>query len=246
MRSAVKQVLAAAGLLETAKHVRKKLRKIANLPSKHGWTGWTPLVPESELFDCCENAINKLLERGHVFGDYLEFGVSRGTSLACVHCVLVKQKLNQVRLVGFDSFEGFPVGSEAEGWPEGDAASSLKATQGYLSKHGVQFERTTLVKGWFKDTLTQETLDKLNLKKASIIMIDCDLYSASRAALFFCEPLIVDRAVVLFDDWGWREQVGEVGQREAFNEFLEAFPRLTSEPLPSYFEHARVFMVERM
>jgi len=123
MRSAVKKVLAAAGLLETAKHVRKKLRKIANLPSKHGWTDWTPLVPEGELFDCCENAINNLRERGHVFGDYLEFGVSRGTSLACVHRVLVRQKLNHVRLIGFDSFEGFPVGSEAEGWPEGDAAS---------------------------------------------------------------------------------------------------------------------------
>jgi O-methyltransferase len=238
IRSAVKQVLAVAGLLETAKHVR-------NLLAKHGWTHWTPLVPERELFDCCENAISRLRERGHVFGDYLEFGVSRGTSLACMHRVLVTQKLDHVRLIGFDSFEGLPPGSDAEGWPEGVAASSLKATQRYLSERAVRFDRTTLVKGWYKDTLTQETSRRLNLKKASLVMIDCDIYSASRAALFYCEPLIEDHAVVLFDDWGWREQVGEAGQKEAFNEFLGAFPQLTAEPLPSYFEHARVFLVER-
>ena len=76
-------------------------------------------------------------------------------------------------------------------------------------------------------------------------MIDCDIYSASRAALFFCEPLIVDHAVILFDDWGWREEVGGVGQKEAFDEFLGEFPELAAERLPSYFKHARVFLVER-
>lgn len=240
-----KQGLAAVGLLETAKLVRRKARKIANLPAKHGWTTWTPLVPEDALFECCEHAINKLREGGHVFGDYLEFGVSRGTSLACMHRVLVTQGLDDVRLIGFDSFEGFPPGADAEGWPEGDAASSLRATQRYLFQRGVRFDRTTLVKGWYEDTLTQQTALRLNLKKASLVMIDCDIYSASRAALFFAEPFLVDRAVVLFDDWGWRDQAGEVGQKEAFAEFLDAFPQLVAKPLPSYFEHARVFMVER-
>jgi hypothetical protein len=221
------------------------MRKITNPLAKHGWWYWTPLVPERELADCYDKAIGRLRERGHEFGDYLEFGVSRGTSMACMHRVLVTQRMDQVRLIGFDSFEGFPPGADKEGWPEGDAASSLKATQRYLSKHGVRLDRTTLVKGWYKDTLNQETKQHLGLKKASLVMIDCDIYSASRAALFFCEPLIVDRAVILFDDWGWRERVGEVGQKEAFDEFLGAFPELTAEPLPSYFEHARVFLVER-
>lgn len=245
LRSTAKQGLATVGLLETARLLRRKARKMAKLPVKHGLTNWIPLVPEDDLFDCCEHAINRLRERGHVFGDYLEFGVSRGTSLACMHRVLVTQGLDDVRLIGFDSFEGFPVGADAEGWPEGDAASSLKATRRYLSQRGVRFDRTTLVKGWYKDTLTPETVRRLALNKASIIMIDCDIYSASRAALFFCEPLLIDRAVILFDDWGWREQAREVGQKEAFAEFLDAFPQLTAVPLASYFEHARVFMVER-
>jgi O-methyltransferase len=244
-RNTVKQVLAATGLLEPAKYLRRKMRKISYLPAKHGWTNWTALVPERELIDCSENAISRLRERGHEFGDYLEFGVSRGTSMACMHRALVTQGMDQVRLIGFDSFEGFSAGADEEGWLEGDFASSLKATQRYLSEHGVRFDRTTLVKGWYKDTLNQETRRRLGLKKASLVMIDCDIYSASRAALFFCEPLIVDHAVVFFDDWGWREEVGEVGQKEAFDEFLGAFAELTAEPLPSYFKHARVFLVER-
>jgi O-methyltransferase len=244
-RRTVKQVLAVTGLLEPAKHLRRKMRKIKNIPAKHGWTNWTPLVPERELFECCQGAIGRLRERGHEFGDYLEFGVSRGTSMACMHRILVTQGMDQVRLIGFDSFEGFPPGADAEGWPEGDTASSLNATRRYLSEHGVRFDRTTLVKGWYKDTLNRETRQRLGLKKASLVMIDCDIYSASRAALFFCEPLIVDHAVILFDDWGWREEVGEVGQKEAFDELLGAFPELTAEPLPGYFKHARVFLVER-
>jgi O-methyltransferase len=238
LRSLAKHGLAAVGLLETARLVRRKARK-------HGLTAWTPLVPEDALFECYTHAIDKLREAGHDFGDYLEFGVSRGTSLACMHKALVTHGLDEVRLIGFDSFEGMPVGAAAEGWPEGDFASSLKATQRYLLERGVGFDRTTLVKGWYKDTLNEETKQRLGLKKASLVMIDCDIYSASCAALFFCEPLIVDHAVVLFDDWGYAEEIGKVGQKEAFDEFLIAFPELTAEPLPSYFKHARVFLVER-
>lgn len=245
LKSMVKYGLAALGFLETAKLVRRKARKMAQLPAKHAWTAWTPLVPEDALFECCTHAIDKLREAGHDFGDYLEFGVSRGTSLACVHQVLVTHGLDEARLIGFDSFEGFPSGADAEGWPEGGAASSLRATRHYLSTRGVRFDRTTLVKGWYNDTLNQDTARRLKLRKASLVMIDCDIYSASRAALFFAEPFIVDRCIVLFDDWGWREAAGEVGQKEAFAEFLDAFPQLVATPLPSYFEHARVFMVER-
>src|SRR5688572_12654711 len=103
--------------------------------------------------------------------------------------ILVTQGMGPGRPIGLDCFEGLPPGADAEGWPEGDFASSLKATQRYLSEHGVPFDRTTLVKGWYKDTLNQETRQRLGLKKASLVMIDCDIYSASRAALFFCEPL---------------------------------------------------------
>ena len=95
-----------------------------------------------------------------------------------------------------------------------------------------------LVKGWFKDTLTEKTRRELALDKASLIMVDCDIYSASKDALRFSEPHIRKHAVILFDDWGWRE--GEIGQKEAFEELLAAHPDLTAEPLPTYFRQSPV------
>jgi O-methyltransferase len=102
-----------------------------------------------------------------------------------------------------------------------------------------------LVKGWFKDTLTEECRTALAIGKASLIMIDCDTYSASRDALRFCEPHIDRHAVVLFDDWGWREEVGEIGQKEAFAEFLAEHRDILAEPMPSYLPQARIFLLRR-
>src|SRR5687768_8568478 len=44
---------------------------------------WRPLVPADRFTECCRNAIQVLRSRmpGEEFSHYLEFGVSRGTSL---------------------------------------------------------------------------------------------------------------------------------------------------------------------
>lgn len=54
---------------------------------------WTPLVPENEYTACSRNAIQVLRRFGQKeeIGDYLEFGVSRGTSLACMYRALVSE-----------------------------------------------------------------------------------------------------------------------------------------------------------
>ena len=208
------------------------------------WT-WTPLVPERAFIGCCRNAIGVLREhnRDADLGDYLEFGVSRGTSLSCVHKVLVEMGLPQMRLIGFDSFEGLPPEAAEEGWRPGQYKSTLAHTRAYLTKKGVDWQRVTLVPGWFSETLTEATKQQLGLAKASLVMIDCDTYSASRAALFFCASLLHDQAVIIFDDWGWRADVGEIGQKEAFDEFLAAFPNFRATPLPTYHPAARVFVL---
>ena len=122
--------------------------------------------------------------------------------------------------------------------------STLAATRKYLRKQGTDVERTTLVKGWFSETLTAATRRRLNLQKVSLVMIDSDIYSASKEALNF-GPHLAQQAVIMFDDWGWRSDVGEVGQQEAFNEFLAAHPGLTALPLPGYLEQSRVFLLRR-
>jgi O-methyltransferase len=222
----------------------KALRRLRRW--RHGRRkNWTPLVPQEQFAACCRVAIEELAKHGHKFGDYLEFGVSRGTSFATMHDVLAEKGLNTVRLFGFDSFEGLPPEAGREGWKPGDFYSAISATRKYLKERGIDWTRSTLIKGWFKDTLNDETVRKFNIERASLIMVDCDIYSASRDALWFSEGLIGDHAVIFFDDWGSGPQENRIGQIEAFDEFLVAFPQLKVDPMPSYAEHARVFLVSR-
>ena len=76
-------------------------------------------------------------------------------------------------------------------------------------------------------------------------MIDCDIYSASKDALSFSESHIERHAVVLFDDWGWREEVNDIGQKEAFADFLAEHRDITAETMPSYLRQARVVHLRR-
>ena len=213
-----------------------------------GATEWVPLTPKEEFSDALRYGITTLLkyESKQDLGDYLEFGVSRGTSMVCTHHVLAAEQLDHIRKIGFDSFEGLPDESVGQGWHPGAFWSTVSATQAYIEEQGVPKESVTLVKGWFDDTLNAETKQQFSLKKASVIMVDCDIYSASKQVLMFCGPLIQGAAVILFDDWGGRAAKKKIGQKEAFEEFLEAFPNLVvAERLPGYKPASRLFLVKQ-
>ncbi len=171
-------------------------------------------------------------------GDYLEFGVSYGTSLNCMYHTTQKKGLQQVRLFGFDSFEGMPDETEAEDeatWKAGQFCSSLQNTSSFLTKNGVDWQRTFLTKGWFSDTLTEDFKQKHQLKKASVIMVDCDIYSAAKEALNFSASLIKDVSIIVFDDWNSNNLADKnLGEKKAFNEFLAEHPHFAVEEFGSY------------
>jgi O-methyltransferase len=214
-----------------------------------GIGAWRPLVPLAEFSRTVEQALDRLLEReeGERLGAYLEFGVSRGTSMACMHGVLARRpELAHVRLLGFDSFQGLPTEAAGEGWRPGMFHSTLGATRRYLARNGVRIgDRVHLVKGWFDATLTPATAERLALRKASLIMFDCDTYASTRRALEFSLPLIDRQAAVIFDDWGAGVAVKGIGQREAFREMVGDTGEFTAEPLPVYRATARAFLLTR-
>lgn len=171
-------------------------------------------------------------------GDYLEFGVSHGTSISCMHKVFTEFNLNKVRLFGFDSFEGMPKISNSEDggqWYPGQFRSELEETTYFLTKKGIDWKRTFLIKGWFSDTLTDDFKKKHNITKASIIMIDCDIYSSSKEALNFCLPMIRDKSILVFDDWNSGDLAEKnMGEKRAFDEFMKENPQLVAEEFGSY------------
>lgn len=209
------------------------------------------LVPERAFEDCLTAAIERLRaeDPAEPRGDYLEFGVCHGASMACMHRVSEKLGLTDLRLVGFDSFEGLPeeAAQPEEGpWLPGQYRSTLGFARRFLDRAGVDWQRTFLVKGWFRDTLTEETRRRYGIERASLIMVDCDICSSAREALAFSAPLIGERAVVLFDDWhssGLAER--GLGERRAFEEFLAEHPDIEATRLPAYSETAEVFLLHR-
>jgi O-methyltransferase len=209
-----------------------------------------PLVPERELEEAYRDALNRLALAAAPddVGDYLEFGVYVGTSLLCMHRASRAVGLESLRLYGFDSFQGLPevTATEAGGWQPGWFRAEYSTVREHLTGNGIDWDRTTLVPGWFEETLVPDLVHQLGIKKAGIIMIDCDLYSAAVTALAFCASLIRDRAVVFFDDWNSGDLAAQgLGERRAFEEFLAANPDLRAEGLPAYSDDSKVFFVTR-
>ena len=212
-------------------------------------TRHTPLVPVEILEARYEDALKRLLsdDSADTFGSYLEFGVYRGDSMLCMQRASERVGLGGMRLFGFDSFEGMPDSSGPEdaatrsggglSYRPGALKSPYDETVKAMTQQGADWERIKLVPGWYDQTLTPEARDQTDIRRASVIMIDCVLYSSTLAALRFCEPLIQDAAIVFLDDWDAGAEVvseGAAGERRAFEEFIAAHPGLRAEPIGSY------------
>jgi O-methyltransferase len=210
---------------------------------------FAPNVNEVELRPAYAKSLKLLSDKTgpENLGDYLEFGVSHGTSLATMHVVLKKMGLNNVRIFGFDSFEGMPAGSadeEGSVWFQGEFRSTIDETKQFLSLNGVDWKRTFLIKGWFNETCTPALVKEHRMQKASVIMIDCDIYTSSKIALDFCRPLIKGEAIILFDDW--MEEDKNVGEYRALKEFLEENPSLRAQLIDTYEPKGKIFLVEEV
>jgi O-methyltransferase len=182
-------------------------------------------------------------------GDYLEFGVYAGGTMTCADRARRAAGIETMRLIGFDSFEGLPeeaVQLNPQRWSAGMFACTPQEALENMRRGGVDVDRVRLVKGWFDETLTDQTRLEHRIERAGVIMLDCDLYSSSRTALDFSAPAIGPAAVLVCDDW---RHSGEDGQQRAFHEFLERHG-LSAEPLGHYRasgmpDGGRMFLVER-
>ncbi len=207
----------------------------------------TRLVDAESLTARFVEVLRLLAANGIEVGDYLEFGVYNATSMCCMHRALRAVGNRDSRLIGFDSFEGLPAlaASDSAGlWQPGEFSSSLEFARRVLEYEGVDFSRVTLVKGYFDASLTDQARSDLRIQRASVIMIDCDLYQSTKEALRFCGPAIVDRSVILFDDWYPLAAQG-LGERKAFEEWLADDGTLHADELFDFPFHGKAFLVHR-
>jgi O-methyltransferase len=183
-----------------------------------------------------------------VRGDYFEFGVYRGSTLAYAERLARRHLLpSSMRLFGFDSFRGLPSPTGVEGatgeFLEGDFACALPEVRENLDRRGVDWSRVHLVEGWFDETLNDELKAKLRPAPVAVALIDCDLYRSARSALEFLGDLLQQGSILLFDDWdcfGGRDHMGE---RRAFAEFLQASTRFDAEPWIRFGRRGQGFVI---
>lgn len=207
------------------------------------------LVPPQKLVDFFKSCLKILRDKkGNDVGDYLEFGVFNGNSIGSMYRACKELEIDSMRLFGFDAFEGLPAGSEKEDdgvWKKGFYSCSFDQMKSCLAKRNVDAENITWIKGWYDQTLNDETRQKYNLGKFGLVFIDCDTYSSSKTVLDFLAPLIKELVIICLDDWKLNDlDIKEMGEYKSFNEFLDNNPNLKAEEIKSYNRKSKTFVVE--
>jgi len=140
-------------------------------------------------------------------GAIVEFGVSSGIWLKKLDEIIQKINLNR-SIYGFDSFEGLPMPDytvDDQCWTEGQYAANIDDVKKYLKCEEKPYIH--LIKGWFSETFPTEIVQAI--KKIAYARIDCDLYHPTVECLDYLKGRLVDKAILVFDDWPRRSDMGE-------------------------------------
>lgn len=189
-------------------------------------------------------------------GDYVEFGTYDGTSLIRAYHVRRQiamelmsgawdhsfedaeaQKAHfghtfeAMRFIAFDSFEGIPepqgIDKVSEVFCKGSYACDIDRFYKNIDRFGVPRKQVVPVKGFFADTCTEETRERIELKRAAIVHIDSDLYESAKIALDFITPSLVNCSIIIFDEWFQFGGNPNLGEQRAFREWRENNPQWT-------------------
>jgi hypothetical protein len=237
------------------KLLKKTYRRVRPVP-RSPWTAGhvndicaVNLVPPQKLIRFFKDCLLMLMQiKGDETGDYLEFGVFNGNSIGSMALARQAVGMRSMRLFGFDAFEGLPAGSEDEDsgvWKTGFYACPFENMQQCLLRGNIDPNGITWVRGWYKETLNEEAIRKLKLRKIALTFIDCDTYSSSKAVLDFIAPLATEPMIICLDDWKLNDlDIKGLGEYKAFNEFLDGNPHLIAKEIKSYNRKSKSFLVQ--
>jgi O-methyltransferase len=164
-----------------------------------------------------------------VEGDFVECGVWKGGSVMMMASVLRAFGVSDRTIYLFDTFEGMTAPTDADADQSGTQASELLTRSGRndshvwayspidevrsnLEKTGYPMDRFIFVKGDVCETIPDHGPDKI-----AILRLDTDWYESTRHELEFFFPRLVQRGVLILDDYGhWK------GANKAVNEYFAA------------------------
>jgi O-methyltransferase len=199
-------------------------------------------------WDAIDNLADYLVG-AEIPGDYLEFGVYKGTTFSYA-CRIMAPIFEKMRFYAFDSFEGLPEPSGIDakesytsGFFKGQYALSEEDFIANLRSAGVDLNRVEVVKGWFDQTLYVPKAAAQNIEKIAAAWIDCDLYESTVPVLQYITSRLSVGAVILFDDWRCFRNLSDFGQQRACKEWMDANPHVRLRELFQFGWHGQAFSV---
>lgn len=155
--------------------------------------------------------------KNNIDGDFVECGVWKGGSAMIIAYVL--KKLNQKRKIYlYDTFQGMPEPSEHDfgltgdedpevirlNWKNNQSESynkwcyaPLKEVRKNILMTGYDRERVFLVKGKVENTIPKNIPSKI-----ALLRLDTDWYGSTKHELNYLYPRLVERGVLIIDDYG--------------------------------------------
>ena len=185
-------------------------------------------------------------------GDYLEFGVYKGSTFIEAYKMAKAKKLRSMKFFAFDSFEGLPEISKEENIPvsfeqfrKGQYSFSLENFRKNLERADVSMADVKIVPGWFDKVLNEDTKNKIGLGPIAVAWVDGDLYESAVSVLDFIRDHIVDGTILVFDNWFFFRGSPFRGEQLAFREWLRRNPDLSFSEFHKYFWHGNSFIIHK-
>ena len=166
------------------------------------------VLSSAKRFEADADILRYASDRVSVDGLFVELGAYKGRTANFLAA------LNPHKTIyTFDSYQGLPanwdrgdliVPGTAAAWPAGDPLPSFLLN-------------VELKLGWFSETLPKFV--DLHDEPIAFLHVDCDIYESTAQALEILEPKIVDKTVILFDEF-YNYPNFRNHEFKAFQEFL--------------------------
>ncbi|ARU60418.1 crotonobetainyl-CoA--carnitine CoA-transferase [Tumebacillus avium] len=218
-------------------------------------------IPQAELLNNTalytrRQVLSNMLFMDHIYkqiidvnGIIMEFGVRWGQNLALFESLRgIYEPFNHTRrIVGFDTFEGFPSVHEKDGTDQAVAKGALAVTEGYkdyleavLDYHEQEsplshIKKYELVQGDATKTLEQYLKERPETIIA-FAFFDFDIYEPTKKCLELIKPHLTKGSIIGFDQLNCQHYPGEtVALKEAFGLDQVRLKRTPLSPYRSYF-----------
>jgi O-methyltransferase len=164
--------------------------------------------------------------RTRVPGALVECGVWRGGSMMAVALTLLRLGITDRELYLFDTFQGMTEPGEEDVKHSGERAAGLLASENRESHYwavapleqvraavlsvGYPHERIHFVEGPVEETLPEEAPEHV-----ALLRLDTDWYSSTKHELVHLYPRLVQRGVLMVDDYAYWQ-----GAKKAVDEYI--------------------------